>query len=146
MILVVKEKWSRWLPYILMLLAALSRWPRLFPPNFSAFYALAFCAGAFFPARMKWWLPLGTIVISDIALDIYYHFALHINAFTWFQLITYAGFICLIWLGTRFNHKSRFSRLLLGGIAGACVFYLLTNILAWFFNPFGNPEYVKNLT
>ena len=65
----VNGKWSKWLPYVFMLVAALSRWPGLFPPNFSAFYGLAFCAGAFFPRNVKWWLPLGTLVVTDIALD-----------------------------------------------------------------------------
>ena len=51
-----------------MLLAALSRWPGLFPPNFSAFYALAFCAGAFFPPTIKWWLPLATLVLLFTSL------------------------------------------------------------------------------
>ena len=75
----VNGKWSKWLPYLFMLMAALSRWPGLFPPNFSAFYALAFCAGAFFPRNIKWWLPLGTLVVTDIVLDFYYYFALGIN-------------------------------------------------------------------
>ncbi|MEY2429588.1 MAG: hypothetical protein QOJ40_2473, partial [Verrucomicrobiota bacterium] len=65
----VKQKWHSWLPYVFMLLAALSRWPGLFPPNFSAFYALAFCAGAFFPRGIKWWLPLGTLLVTDILLN-----------------------------------------------------------------------------
>ena len=66
----VNAKWSKWLPYVFMLVAALSRWPGLFPPNFSAFYGLAFCAGAFFPRNIKWWLPLGTLVATDLVLDL----------------------------------------------------------------------------
>ena len=58
----VNGKWSKSLPYVFMLVAALSRWPGLFPPNFSAFYGLAFCAGAFFPRNVKWWLPMGALV------------------------------------------------------------------------------------
>src|SRR5436189_3339642 len=62
----VRGKSNNWLtgalPYAFMLLAALSRWPGLFPPNFSAFYGLAFCAGAFFPGTMKWWLPFVTLI------------------------------------------------------------------------------------
>ncbi len=81
----VNGKWSKWLPYVFMLVAALSRWPKLFPPNFSAFYGLAFCAGAFFPRNVKWWLPLGTLVATDIALDFYYH------SFSAMQLVNYAG-------------------------------------------------------
>src|SRR5262249_5180211 len=57
----VNGRWSKCLPYLFIVVAALSRWPGLFPPNFSAFYALAFCAGAFFPTRIKWWFPLGTL-------------------------------------------------------------------------------------
>ena len=29
---------------------------------------------------------------------------------------------------------------------GAILFYLITNTAAWLFNPFGNPEYTKDLT
>src|SRR3974377_2541201 len=104
---VVNGKWSKWPPYIFMLVAALSRWPGLFPPNFSAFYALVFCAGAFFPRQIKWWLPLGTLVFTDLALNLYYLFALHINAFRATQLINYAAFLGIVWFGTRFNPRAR---------------------------------------
>jgi len=145
MLAVVNEKWSKCLPYAFMLLAALSRWPGLFPANFSAFYALAFCAGVFFPRNIKWWLPLGTLVVSDLALNFYYLFALHINAFTPFQLLNYAAFVAILWFGTRFSPRSSFLRLLAGGLIGAVLFYLITNTAAWLFNPFGNPEYTKDL-
>ena len=118
-----------------MLVAALSRWPGLFPPNFSAFYGLAFCAGAFFPRHVKWWLPLGTLVVTDIALDVYYH------SFSAMQLVNYAAYALLILLGTRFNHRSRFLGLLAGGILGAILFYLLTNTASWLFDA----EYTKDL-
>ncbi len=137
-------RWSKWLPYLFMLLAALSRWPGLFPVNFSAFYALAFCAGAFFPKNIKWWLPLGTLVASDLALNLYYYFALGINSFQPMQLINYACFIGLIWFGTKFK-RSSFTWLLMGGIFGAVMFYLITNFASWLFNPFHNPEYTKDL-
>jgi hypothetical protein len=122
-----------------MALAALSRWPKLFPPNFSAFYALAFCAGAFFPRNIKWWLPLTTLVVTDIALDFYY------QSWSVTQLVNYAVFAGIIWFGTRFNPRGSFLGLLAGGIVGAVVFYLLTNTAAWLFNPFHNPEYTKDL-
>jgi hypothetical protein len=137
----VSEKWSKYLPYAFMAVAALSRWPNLFPPNFSAFYALAFCAGAFFPRSAKWWLPLGTLVFTDVALDLYYSIHLHINAFSLSQLINYAAFGGIIWFGGRFSRRSSFLRLLSGGIIGAIFFYLLTNTAAWL----TNPEYSKDL-
>lgn len=141
----VREKCNNWLPILFMVLAALSRWPGLFPPNFSAFYALAFCAGAFFTGRLKWWLPLATLVGTDLALNLYYLLALGINAFKATQLINYAAFLAIIWFGTRFNPRSSFTKLLSGGIIGAILFYLITNTAAWLFNPFNNPEYTKTL-
>jgi uncharacterized protein DUF6580 len=142
---VVNGKWKKWLPYVFLVLAALSRWPGLFPPNFSAFYGLAFCAGAFFPRQIKWWVPLGTLVASDVALNLYYYFGLGINSFRVTQLVNYAAFLAIVWFGTRFNPRTSFVRLLFGGILGALMFYLITNTASWLFNPFHNPEYTKDL-
>lgn len=127
-----------------MAVAALSRWPNLFPANFSAFYALMFCAGAFFPKNIKWWLPMGTLVATDLALNLYYYFALGINSFKAMQLVNYAAFGGLIWFGGRFNPRASFLKLLSGGIVGAIAFYLITNTAAWLFNPFNNPEYTRD--
>jgi hypothetical protein len=131
----VNGMWSKSLPYVFMLVAALSRWPNLFPPNFSAFYGLAFCAGAFFPRNVKWWLPLGTLVVTDIALDFYY------QSFSVMQLVNYLAYALIILFGTRFNHRTRFLSLLAGGIVGAILFYLITNTASWL----SNPEYAKDL-
>ncbi len=128
-----------------MVVAAVSRWPGLFPPNFSAFYALMFCAGAFFPKDIKWWLPMTTLVATDLVLNLYYYFALGINSFQVTQLVNYACFAGLIWFGTKFNPRSSFLWLLTGGIIGAILFYLITNTASWLFNPFHNPEYTKDL-
>ncbi len=133
------------LPAVFVLLAALTRWPGLLPPNFSAFYALAFCAGAFFPGRVGWWVPMGTLLATDLILDCYYQFALGIDAFQIYQLVNYVGFAGLVVLGRWFGSHRRWLSLLAGGVAGACIFYLLTNTAAWLFNPFGNPEYTRDL-
>ena len=135
----VKGKWTKLLPFVFMGLAALSRWPKLFPPNFSAFYALAFCAGAFFPRNIKWWLPLTTLVLTDVALDFYYH------SWSATQLVNYLGYAGIIWFGTRFNRRSSFFGLLGGGVLSALAFFLITNTATWFFNPFHDREYSKNL-
>jgi hypothetical protein len=82
---------------------------------------------------------MGTLVVTDIILDFYY------QSFSVMQLVNYAAFGVIILIGTRFNHRSRFLRLLGGGIMGAVLFYFLTNTAAWLFNPFGNPEYTKDL-
>ena len=129
-----------------MLTFALTRWPGLLPWNFSAAYALTFCAGVFLPRRLAWWFPLGTLFVSDLLINCYYQFVVHVDAFQWPQLINYAVYALLIWLGTRFKPKDSLIKLVGGGVLGAILFYLITNTASWFFNPFSNPEYTKTLT
>src|SRR5207249_6120281 len=88
----MKEKRQLWLPILLMLVFALTRWPGLLPWNFSAAYALSFCAGIFFPRRLAWWLPLTTLLLSDVLINCYYQFVQHIDAFRWTQLINYGAY------------------------------------------------------
>ncbi|MBA4150753.1 MAG: hypothetical protein H0X66_21785 [Verrucomicrobia bacterium] len=134
------------LPFIFVLIFALSRWPGLMPDNFSAAYAFAFCAGVFLPRKISWWLPLGTLLVTDLALNCYYQFTKDIDCFTLptllYMLGNYAGYVVLIALGRGFKPKSSFVGLLGGGVLGALLFYLVTNTLSWLLNPFGNPEYL----
>jgi len=124
-----------------MALAALSRWPNLLWPNFSAFYGLAFCAGAFFPRRIRWWMPLATLMVSDLALNLYYRFSFGTPLFSWSELVKYAAFLLIVLLGTRFSPRSSFAGLLSGGILGAVLFYLITNTASWL----QLPAYTKDL-
>ncbi|MBI4659203.1 MAG: hypothetical protein HY735_10200 [Verrucomicrobia bacterium] len=127
-----------------MIVFALTRWPGLMPPNFSAVYGLAFCAGVYFPNPMAWWLPLVTLVISDLAINCYYWFALGLDSFQIYQVVNYTVYALIIWLGRQFKPQSSWLGLVGGGVLGAILFYLITNTAAWFFNPFKNPEYAKN--
>ncbi len=144
----MKEKWNRALPFVFMALFALSRWPGLFPPDFSAAYALVFCAGVYFTKRMAWWLPLCTMVLTDIALNFYY-MSKGWDVWTWsvlkYQLVNYVAYAAVILVGRRFSRRSSFLSLLGGGILGALLFYFITNTASWLFNPFKNPEYSKTL-
>src|SRR5882672_2037235 len=78
MLLFVKGKLV--LPLALMAVFALSRIPGMLPQNFSAAYALVFCAGVYFPGRLAWWLPLATLLVTDVGLNLYY-FQLGWNVF-----------------------------------------------------------------
>ena len=124
---------------------ALTRWPGVLPLNFSAAYALLFCAGVYLPRPLARWLPLATMLVTDLALNLYYSLTFHINSFSPLLLANYVVYAGMIWLGTRFRPHSHFLRLLCGGLLGAVVFYLVTNTAAWFLNPFGNPEYTRTL-
>lgn len=131
---------------VMLVVFALSRMPGLLPQNFSAAYALAFCAGVYFAPRMAWWLPLSLMLVTDLGLNLYYQHQ-GIDVFNLslvrYLLPNYAAYAALIWLGQRFKPKDHFLSLLGGGVLGAILFYLITNTAAWLFNPFNNPEYTK---
>jgi hypothetical protein len=146
----VKEKWNKALPYVFVALFAISRWPGLLPLNFSAAYALAFCAGVYFSKRISWWLPMVVLLATDLALNCYYQHK-YPEADVWSGAnlanlaFNYAGYGVLIFLGRRFKPQSSFLSLLSGSLLGAILFYLITNTASWFFNPFQNVEYTKTL-
>ncbi len=123
---------------MLALLAAfaVTRWPGLLPLNFSMAYGLAFCAGAF-PRRLPWWAVLGTMLASDLALNIFYY---HTDSlFSDYQAVNYLAYAALFGLGRFFNARSKLWRLIGGGLLGAVIFYLITNTASWL----SNPEYQK---
>src|SRR5687768_16738404 len=136
------EKRNVWLPVVLLIVFAITRWPGLMPLNFSAAYALMFCAGVYFRNRLSWWVPLAIMVVTDVLLNFYY-VSQGFAAFQWYQLINYVAYVLIFLLGRRFQPRARFVSLVCGGILAALVFYLVTNTAAWLFNPFGNPEYMS---
>jgi hypothetical protein len=123
---------------LFLALFALSRWPGLFPPNFSAATALAFCAGVYFAGATAWWLPLGTMLATDVALNVFYY---HVAPLGSYLLLNYAIYAGLIGLGRWFGRRAAFLKLLLGGLAGAVIFYLVTNTLSWL----QDPAYAKTI-
>ena len=126
------------MPIILMVVFAISRYPGLMPSNFSATYALMFCAGVYFPGRLAWWLPVVTMFVTDLLLNgLYYHVSLVVPE----TLGNYAVYALLVWLGRRFSARSPFLALLGGGILGALLFYFITNTISWL----SDPAYAKTL-
>jgi hypothetical protein len=126
----VKEKWNLWLPILLMAVFAMTRWPGLLPLNFSAAYAIAFCAGVYFPRRLAWWLPLGTLLLTNIVLNRFYY---HAPVFDGYMVVTLLGYVALVAMGRMFSAKAAFIKLLLGGLLGALLFYLVTNTASWIY-------------
>ena len=121
-----------------MIVFALTRWPGLLPVNFSAAYALAFCAGVYFPKRLAWPLPLATLLATDMLMNVLYY---HVAPVSAYMLANYAAYAAIIALGQRFSARAAWLKLLGGSLLGAVVFYLVTNTAAWL----QNPEYTKTL-
>ena len=136
------EKRNVWLPLLLLIVFAITRWPGLMPLNFSAAYALVFCAGVYFRGRLSWWIPFAVMAVTDLLLNLYYVSQGH-DAFQWYQVINYVAFAAIFLLGRRFQPRANALKLVCGGVLGAILFYLITNTAAWLFNPFANPEYVN---
>src|SRR5438309_6924204 len=134
----VKAKSNFWLPIGLMIVFALTRWPGLLPVNFSAAYALAFCAGVYFPKRLAWPLPLATLLATDMLMNVLYYRVAPVSAY---MLVNYAAYAAIIALGQRFSARALWLKLLGGSLLGAVLFYLVTNTAAWL----QNPEYTKTL-
>ncbi len=132
----VKEKWNVVMPVILLIAFAVTRWPDFMPPNFSAAYALAFCAGAYFPARYVLWVPLVVMLGSDMIINVFYYKVAPVGSY---MLVSYSLYALLIVLGRQFGPKAGFFKLLSGGILGAFLFYVISNTFAWM----GNPAYLK---
>jgi hypothetical protein len=113
------------------------------PQNFSAAYALFFCAGLYLPRRLAWTVPLAVVAATDLVITFFYY---HPPNYTLWQFVkdmapNYAAYALLIALGVGLRGKRTWWTLISGGIFGAILFYLITNTAAWLWNP----EYPKTL-
>lgn len=109
------------------------------PDNFSAAYALVFCAGIYFSGSLAWWLPLATLFLTDIAINV---FRYESNAVGTFMIGNYLAYGAILLLGRQFRPSHHWLALLSGGILGAMLFYLITNTGSWL----TDPEYPKTFS
>lgn len=112
------------------------------PWNFSAAYALMFCAGVYFPRRLVWWLPFTTMFVTDLLLNQFYYHVRLVGPETIGNYLAYFG---MVLLGRKFSARASWVALVSGGLLGAILFYLVSNTFSWLFNPFHNPEYTRTL-
>jgi len=115
------------------------------PPNFSAVYGLLFCAGVYFSGNVKWWAPLGVVFLTDLALGFYYHTRIGSPILSLYLVVNYLGYLGILGIARFFRPHHSLWRLIGGSLVGAILFYLITNTAAWFWNPFRNPEYTRDL-
>src|SRR5687767_867951 len=107
---------------VLMLVFALTRWPGLFPQewaSFSAAYALCFCGGVYFLKAASWWLPLLTLFVSDVIMNVCYYGTAPVTVY---MLPNYAMYAALVGLGRLHSRDSSWWRLVFGGVGGAFLF------------------------
>ncbi|MDP6679728.1 MAG: hypothetical protein QGG72_12615 [Verrucomicrobiota bacterium] len=121
-----------WLPLVLMLVFAASRWPGMLPQNFSAAHALLFCAAFWLPGWMGWVLPLATIIVTDILLNLLaYDLPVMVPELISNWMILALFVVLAKWLARRRSY----GRVFLGTLLGALLFYLVSNTVSWMVNP-----------
>lgn len=126
------------IPALLLAAFALTRWPGVMPLNFSVAYGLVFCAGAF-PRRLPWWAIFGTMLATDIGLNVFYYDTV---IFSDYQAVNYLAYAAIFLLGRQFSVRATLLKHIGGGLIGAVLFYLITNTAAWL----QDPAYAKNFT
>jgi hypothetical protein len=121
-----------WLPLVLILVFATSRWPGMLPQNFSAAHALLFCAAFWLPGWMGWVLPLATIIVTDILLNLFhYNMPVMVPELVVNWMILALFVVLAKWLAKRRSY----GRVFLGTLLGALLFYLVSNTVSWLVNP-----------
>ena len=114
-----------------MVVFALTRWPAIFPREWGSFspaYAICFCAGVYFSKALAWWVPLLTLFLSDVALNLWYYHEPPVSAYV---LPNYVMYAALVGLGRLHSRNSKWWRLVFGGMGGAFLFFVVTSTIAW---------------
>ncbi len=104
--------------------------------NLAPLAAIALCAAAYFPTRYKFTVPMIALLISDVVLNLHYGFSL----LSPFVASHYLGFALVGGLGLLLQNRASLKTLLPASIAASVIFYVVTNIVSWAFDP----GYVKN--
>src|SRR3954449_2046623 len=95
---VVNVKTDKLLAVGLMIIFSVTRWPGFLPQewaSFSAAYAICFCAGVYFSRAVAWWLPLLTLFVSDVILNIFYYHTIALSVYMRPNYIMYGVLVLL---------------------------------------------------
>ena len=115
-----------------MLVFAASRWPGMLPQNFSAAHALLFCAAFWLPGWIGWVLPMATIIVTDVLLNLFFYAEPVMVPELISNWMILGLFVVLAkWLARRRSY----GRVFLGTLLGALLFYLVSNTVSWLVNP-----------
>jgi uncharacterized protein DUF6580 len=104
--------------------------------NFAPLAAIALCSAIYFPKKYKFTVPLAALLISDIALDIYYGASL-LDPLIFCR---YFAFALIGLLGLAISRRASLKTILPASLAGSTLFYGITNTFSWL----TDPGYVKN--
>ena len=99
--------------------------------NFAPMAAIALCAAAYFPRRYTFTVPMIALLVSDLVLNTYYGFSL----FSPFVVSHYIAFALVGALGFLLRNRASIKTVLPASIAASVIFYVVTGIVSWLFDP-----------
>lgn len=122
------------LPYLFVLLAIAVRFlPFLGPLNFvpHAWHFTPLAASLLFfgarGSRRQMWIPIVLLAATDVVLTKYFY----ASSLGWEQLVIWAWYGAILWLGTNLREKTTFWRVVAAALCSSISFFLLTNFTAW---------------
>jgi hypothetical protein len=104
--------------------------------NFAPLAAIALCSAAYFPKKYKFTVPLITLFISDVIINVRYGAPLLDPQI----LVRYAALALVGCVGVLLQNRLSLKTLLPASIVGSTIFYLITNAFSWL----SDPGYAKN--
>jgi hypothetical protein len=103
--------------------------------NFAPLAAIALCCAAYFPPRFKLSVPLISLFLSDVILNVYYSAPL----FTAHIVGRYLALALIGCLGILLQNRASFKTLLPAAIVSSSLFYFISIVFSWT----SDPGYVK---
>lgn len=104
--------------------------------NFAPLAAIALCSAAYFPRKYKFTVPLITLFISDVVINVRYGAPLLDPQI----LVRYAVLALVGCIGVLLQNRVSLKTLLPASIVGSTIFYVITNAFSWL----SDPGYAKN--
>jgi hypothetical protein len=99
--------------------------------NFAPMAAIALCGAAYFPTKFKFTVPLGALLVSDLALNYVYGAPL-LQA----QMIGhYVALLLIALIGFAIQERASLKTLLPASIVGSVIFYVVVNTFSWLSDP-----------
>lgn len=105
--------------------------------NFAPLAAIALCSAAYFPRKYKFSVPLITLFLSDVILNVRYGAALLDPEI----LVRYFALALVGGVGLLLQNRASLKTLLPASIVASTMFYVITNTFSWL----SDPGYAKNL-
>ena len=78
-------------------------------------------------SRRQMWIPLVLFAATDVVLTKF----IYAYPFSWDQIVTWAWYAAILWLGTNLREKSGPVRVIGAALASSVSFFLISNFAVW---------------